>query len=193
MIRKLLALAGILSISTAAPAQSISGIGPQSSPLPSPPTLKNPNLLLSSPGGFGNGQEGDPESITRNNDRFNREGSGSSADSRIGHTSISSATARSLDKMFPDTRTTISVTNGPFAGLTTGVTLTSYGSDVGKVAQIRTGKDNAVALVIVESAKHGFYAVPVEKLTLSAGVLSTTLRLNGVNGATNTAMGTPSH
>lgn len=83
----------------------------------------------------------------------------------------------------PGTNTTTSVTSGTLSGLTTGTTLYSNGTAVGTVQQIRTTGNGSVAVVVVQGANGGFYAVPANKLSWSNGTLSTTARLAGVNGS----------
>jgi len=150
-------------------------------------------------GGFGmGGQSGmggisDMGSTMRDQGRLNSQAFDHASQTGIDHANSNSALSGSnstLNRMFPGTRTTTSVTSGPLAGLTTGMPLTSNGTSVGTVQQIRMAGTGSVAVIIVQSANGGFYAVPANKLSLSGGTLSTTARLAGVTGSTNTAMKT---
>lgn len=90
--------------------------------------------------------------------------------------------AAAMNRMFPGTRTSTSVTSGALAGLATGMALTSNSTTVGTVQQIRTSADGTVRVVVVQGSNGRMYAIPANKLTLSNGTLTTTARLNGVNG-----------
>ncbi|MFL6722017.1 MAG: hypothetical protein ACJ8FT_09490 [Sphingomonas sp.] len=81
------------------------------------------------------------------------------------------------------TSTTTSVTRGSLSGLSNGMTLFSNGTAVGTVQQIRTTGNGSVAMVVVRGTNGGLYAVPANQLSLSGGTLSTTARLNGINGS----------
>lgn len=94
--------------------------------------------------------------------------------------------AAAMNRMFPGTHTTTSVQVGSLTGLTTGMTLTSNGTTVGTVEQIRTA-NGRVSVVIVKGANGRMFAIPANKLTLANGMLTTTARLNGVNGGTAAA------
>lgn len=92
--------------------------------------------------------------------------------------------AAAMNGMFPNTKTTTAVESGSLSGLTTGMTLTSNGTTVGTVQQIRTTGNGSVAVVIVKGTNGQMFAIPANKLTLANGILTTTARLNGVNGGT---------
>jgi hypothetical protein len=144
-------------------------------------------------GGFGNaGGMGNSFGIqTRDASRINSQGPDYASPTGIAHANQNSVLAgsgtasstNSVDRMFPGTRTTTSVTSGTLTGLTTGMTLYSNGTAVGTVQQIRTTGNGSVAVAIVKGANGGLYAVPANKLSLSGGTLSTTARLNGINGS----------
>lgn len=148
---------------------------------------------VGSPGGFGNmGGISDMGSTMRAQGRLNSQGPANASATGIAHANsnsvLSTASTGNLNRMFPGTRSTTSVSGGALAGLTTGMTLTSNGAAVGTVQQIRMAGNGSVAVIIVQGANGGFYAVPASKLSLSGGTLSTTSRLAGVNGSANTAM-----
>jgi hypothetical protein len=198
MTNKLLnfALAGASLLPSAAAAQTVSGIG-GGSPLPSPPSISG-TATNSGPGSFGafsKGNMSDTESDIRNIERNNGKGEDSSAATRISSSTpaLSAKAARTLNEMFPGTRATTSVRSGSLAGAKTGMLLWSNGASVGLVQQIRTAEDGSVAMVIVEGANGGFFAVPAEKLGFSGGALTTSMRLAGVNAAKNAAMETARH
>jgi hypothetical protein len=147
------------------------------------------------PGGMGGmGGISDMGSTMRDQGRLNSQGPANASPTGIAHANsnsvLSGSSTGSLNTMFPGTRTTKAVSTGSLAGLTTGMTLMSNGTSVGTVQQIRTTGNGSVAVVIVQGANGGFYAVPASKLTLSGGTLSTTARLAGVNGSTNMATST---
>jgi hypothetical protein len=198
MTNKLLsfALASASLLPSAAAAQTVSGIG-GGSPLPSPPSISGP-ATNSGPGGFGafsKGNMSDTESDIRNIERNNSKGEDSSAATRISSSTpaLSAKAARTLNEMFPGTRATTNVRSGSLAGVKTGMLLWSNGASVGLVQQIRTADDGSVAMIIVEGANGGFFAVPAEKLGFSGGALTTSMRLAGVNAAKNAAMETAHH
>jgi sporulation protein YlmC with PRC-barrel domain len=148
------------------------------------------------PGGFGSGMGGHDFGVTtRDQARMNSQGPANASATGIAHANsnsvLSGASTSNLNRMFPGTNTTTSVTTGTLAGLTTGMTLTSNGTAVGKVSQIRTTGNGSVSVVIVQGTNGGFYAVPANKLSLSGGVLSTSSRLAGVNSTTTTAFNNP--
>jgi hypothetical protein len=165
------------------------------------PGISSPTSSNSGPGGFGafdKGNMSDMESDIRNSDRNNGRGDETSAATRVQQANSSrplpASVLRGLNEMFPGTRAASKLSSGPFAGLKAGMMLWSNGSSVGIVRQIRTADDDSVSVVIVENAKGGFYGVPAEKLSLSGGALSTTMRVAGGNApAANTSMGTSSH
>ena len=143
-------------------------------------------------GGIGNagGLGGGFGIETRDASRINSQGPSNASVTGIAHAnqnsvlSGSGTTATSnLNAMFPGTRTTTTVTSGTLSGLTTGMTLMSNGTAVGTVQQIRTTGNGSVAVVIIRGTNGGFYAVPAAKLSLNGGTLSTTARLNGINGS----------
>ena len=152
-------------------------------------------------GGFGMGGPGgmggisDMGSTMRDQGRLNSQGPANASQTGIDHANsnsvLSGSSTSALNHMFPGTRTTTSISSGPLAGLTTGMTLMSSGTGVGTVQQIRTTGNGSVAVIIVQGSNGGFYAVPASKLSLSGGVLSTTSRLAGVNGSTNTTFTNP--
>ncbi len=156
-------------------------------------------------GGFGVGGPngmGNAPITTPGNDmaRLNSQGPANASATGIAHANSNSVlagtggtttTAASLNRMFPGTSATTTITSGVFAGLTTGMTLMSNGTAVGTVQQIRTTGTGSVAVVIVRGTNGGFFAIPANKLTLSGGVLSTTSRLVGVNSRTVTAFNNP--
>ena len=139
-------------------------------------------------GGFGGmGGMSDMGSTMRDQARLNSQGPDHASATGIAHANsnsvLSGSSTSTLNHMFPGTRTTNKVTSGALAGLTTGMTLTSNGTTLGTVQQIRTTGNGSVALVIVQGTNGGFYAVPATKLSLSGGTLSTTAHLAGVNGS----------
>jgi hypothetical protein len=90
--------------------------------------------------------------------------------------------AAAMNKMLPGTKTSTTVTSGALAGLATGMALTSNGTSVGTVQQIRTSADGTVRVVVVQGTNGRMYAIPANKLSLLNGSLTTTAKLNGVNG-----------
>jgi sporulation protein YlmC with PRC-barrel domain len=145
-------------------------------------------------GGIGNaGGMGNSFGIqTRDASRINSQGPNYASPTGIAHanqnsvlagTNTTTTTSSRLSTMFPGTHTTTTVTSGTLSGLTTGMTLTSNGTAVGTVQQIRTTGNGSVSVVIVQGTNGGFYAVPANKLNLSGGTLTTTARLNGINGS----------
>jgi hypothetical protein len=155
------------------------------------PTVSAP-VSNNGPGSFGaftKGNMSDIDEDIRNNDRSNRSGDSTTASTRIGYarSSLPSKTQHMLNDMFPGTHAVAKVNSGPLAGLTTGVALMSNGIDSGTVQQIRMAEDGSVAVVIVQGSNGGFYGVPVDRLTMTGGVLSTRMRLAGAT----TAAGAP--
>jgi sporulation protein YlmC with PRC-barrel domain len=145
---------------------------------------------LGNAGGMGMGKSFGIE--TRDASRINSQGPNYASPTGIAHanqnsvlagTGTTTTTSSRLNTMFPGTRTTTTVTSGTLSGLTTGMTLTSNGTAVGTVQQIRTTGNGSVSVVIVQGTNGGFYAVPANKLSLSGGTLTTTARLNGINGS----------
>jgi sporulation protein YlmC with PRC-barrel domain len=104
-------------------------------------------------------------------------------------TTVRTHGSANMDRMFPNTKTTTSVRSGALTGLTTGMTLTSNGTTVGTVQQIRTTGNGNVSVVIVQGTNGRMFAIPANKLTLANGTLTTTARLNGINGGANPAVG----
>jgi len=145
---------------------------------------------LGGPGGMGG--ISDMGSMMRDQGRLNSQGPANASATGIAHANsnsvLSGTSGGTLNQMFPGTRTTTRVSNGSLAGLTIGMTLTSNGTAVGTVQQIRVAGNGSVAVIIVRGTNGGFYAVPARKLMLSGGMLSTTARLAGVNGSTGVAM-----
>jgi sporulation protein YlmC with PRC-barrel domain len=153
-------------------------------------------------GGFGPGGPGGMGSINgmggingigstmRDQGRLNSQGPANASPTGIAHANsnsvLSGSSTSTLNRMFPGTRTTSTVSSGALAGLTTGMTLTSNGTAVGTVQQIRTTGNGSVSVIIVQGANGGFYAVPASQLSLSGGTLSTTAHLAGVNNRTTT-------
>ncbi|MFL6765360.1 MAG: hypothetical protein ACJ8FO_09225 [Sphingomicrobium sp.] len=145
-------------------------------------------------GGIGNAGGGmsNIAVTTRDASRINSQGPANASPTGIAHANSNSVlsgsggatSSASLERMFPGTRTTTSVTSGTLAGLTTGMTLMSNGTAVGTVQQIRTSGNGSVAVVIIRGSNGGFYAVPANRLSLTGGTLSTTARLSGVNATT---------
>lgn len=137
------------------------------------------------PNGMGNaggmgmpGGMNDTGVTTRDNARMNSQGPANASP-----TGIANANANSV--LFPGTTAANTVTSGALAGLTTGTTLLSNGQAVGTVQQIRTTGQGSVAVIIVQGTNGHVYAVPANKLTFSGGMLTTTARLNGINGTTS--------
>jgi len=61
-------------------------------------------------------------------------------------------------------------------GLTTGLTVnTSGGTSLGNVSQVITGPDGSVRMVIVTSSTGQTYRLPASSLSISGGVVTTTL------------------
>ena len=200
MIKKLLACAFLTGalIPITATGQVLSGLPGGNPGQGGGPSIASPGSN-SGPGSFGafdKGNMSNMDSDIRNNDRSNGRGDETSAATRIGQPAsngaLSAKVARSLNEMFPGTGATARVRSGPLAGLMAGMILTSNGAKVGMVQQIRTTEDGSVSVVIVQNAKGGFYAVPAEKLSLSGGALTTTMRVAGAAAPTDTAMGAAS-
>ena len=147
--------------------------------------------------GMGNGPMGNAGGLggmnssfgieTRDASRINSQSTTNASPTGIGHANQNSVLSRagttSLNAMFPGTHTTNMVSSGTLIGLTTGMTLMSNGTAVGTVQQIRTTGSGSVAVVIIKGTNGSFFAIPANKLTLSGGILSTTARLNGINGS----------
>lgn len=115
-------------------------------------------------------------------------------DSRINSQALEHASPTGIEhanqnSVLAGTSSTTTVSSGALSGLTTGTTVFSNGTAVGRVQQIRTTGRGTVAVVIVQGMNGGLYAVPASKLSLSGGTLSTTARFNGINASTtNVAM-----
>jgi hypothetical protein len=137
------------------------------------------------PGGMGNAGDhmGMPGGMNdmRDTARMNSQGS-----EHASPTGIANANQNSV--LFPGTAATTRVVNGALAGLTTGTTLFSNGTAIGTVQQIRTSGQGSVAVVIVQGTNGHFFAIPANKLTFNGGTLSTTARLNGINGSAQMGM-----
>ena len=151
---------------------------------------------MGGPGGFGHdgmGGMGGMGSSMSSEGRMNSQGLEHASPTGIEHANSNSVlsgsgntnTSGNLDRMFPGTRTTTTISAGALAGLTTGMTLMSNGTAVGTVQQIRTSGNGSVAVVIVKGTNGGLFAVPASKLMLSGGILSTTARFAGINSSTN--------
>lgn len=124
------------------------------------------------PGGMGMGGVNDMGSM-RDEGRANSQGPANASQTGIDHANQNSVLA--------GTTPTRTATSGPLTGLTTGTTLYSNGTAVGTVQQIRVSGRGTVAMVVIKGTNGGLYAVPANKLTFSGGVLSTTVRLSGIN------------
>lgn len=111
-----------------------------------------------------------------------------SPNSVLGTGTATTNTSAGMDRMFPGTRASTSVTTGSLAGVSTGMSLTSNGTTVGTVQTIRTSPDGTVRVVVVQGTNGRMFAIPANKLSLANGVLTTTARLNGINGGTNQAL-----
>jgi hypothetical protein len=122
-------------------------------------------------GGFGG--ISDTGSMMRDQGRMNSRGPANASQTGIDHANQNSVLA--------GTTSTKTVRSGALAGLTTGTTLYSNGMAVGTVQQIRMTGNGSVAVVIIKGTNGGFYAVPANKLSLSGGALSTSMRLAGIN------------
>jgi hypothetical protein len=132
---------------------------------------------LGGPAGMGIGGMND---TMRDMGRLNSQGPANASQTGIDHANQNSVLA--------GTTSTRTATSGPLAGLTTGTTLYSNGTAVGTVQQIRITGRGSVAMVVVKGANGGLYAVPANKLTYTGGMLSTTVRLAGVNASTTTTV-----
>jgi hypothetical protein len=132
---------------------------------------------LGGPAGMGIGGMND---TMRDMGRLNSQGPANASQTGIDHANQNSVLA--------GTTSTTTATSGPLAGLTTGTTLYSNGTAVGTVQQIRITGRGSVAMVVVKGANGGLYAVPANKLTYTGGMLSTTVRLAGVNASTTTTV-----
>jgi hypothetical protein len=138
---------------------------------------------MGGPGGMGNGGLGgisDMGSAMRERGRLNSQG--------LGHASTTGIDHANQNSVLTGTTSTRTVTNGALAGLTTGTTLFSNGTAVGTVQQIRTTGRGSVALVVVKGTNGGTYAVPANKLSFSGGMLSTSMRLAGINTSADMRM-----
>ncbi len=129
--------------------------------------------------GLGNGNFGNIGSSMRDEGRLNSQGPANASATGIAHANQNSVLA--------GTTATNTVTSGALTGLKAGATLYSNGTAVGTVQQIRLTGNGSVAMVIVKGTNGGLYAVPASKLTYTSGVLSTSARLAGINGPTNTS------
>jgi sporulation protein YlmC with PRC-barrel domain len=153
-------------------------------------------------GGLGRGAGGmvtvgggsDFGASTRDASRINSQGPLHASPTGMAHANSNSVlsgtggtSTATLNRMFPATRTTRTVSSGTLSGLTTGMTLVSNGTAVGTVQQVRTTGTGSVAVVIVQGTNGGLFAVPANKLTLNGGTLSTTARFNGINSSTTLA------
>jgi hypothetical protein len=133
----------------------------------------SPGGGIGNAGGFGGGMS-DVGITTRDQARLNSQGPANASATGIAHANQNSVLA--------GTGTTTTVTSGALAGLTAGTTLFSNGTAVGTVQQIRTTGKGSVAVIVVKGTNGGLYTVPASKLSLSGGTLSTSARLNGING-----------
>jgi len=152
---------------------------------------------MGGPGGMGAGMGGisDIGSTMRDMGRMNSQGPDHASPTGIAHANpnsvLSTSSTDTLNRMFPNTRSTTNVTSGPLAGLTTGMALTANGKSIGTVQQIRTTGNGSVSVVLVRGTDGSFYAVPANKLTLSGGTLSTSAHLAGVNPSTPSTFTNP--
>lgn len=176
------------------------------------PAIAAPGGVPGAPTGGGMGHAGGGAGISASGSigspsidaRMNSMGAANASTTGVGNANANSAlntsgstttTLRgsSADRMFPGTTATTKVTTGTLTGLTTGMTLMSNGSAVGTVQQIRTSANGAVTVVLVQGTNGRMFAIPANKLTLANGTLTTTARLNGINGGnvafTNPALG----
>jgi len=191
MFRKVMlcALASAAMIPAAAAAQGRGG-GGGGGGMGGPPSGMGGPSNAGGPGGMGG--ISDMGSTMRDQGRLNSQGPDHASQTGIDHANsnsvLSGSSNQTLDRMFPNTHSTKSISSGSLAGLTTGMTLMSNGTAVGTVQQIRTTGNGSVAVIIVQGTNGGFYAVPASKLSLSGGVLSTTSRLAGVNNTTGGTM-----
>jgi sporulation protein YlmC with PRC-barrel domain len=112
------------------------------------------------------------------------------ANSALNTSGTTTLRGSAADRMFPGTTATGRVTSGTLAGLATGMTLMSNGTAVGTVQQIRTAGNGSVVLVVVQGTNGRLFPIPASKLSLTNGVLTTTARLNGINGG-NVAFANP--
>jgi hypothetical protein len=146
---------------------------------------------MGGPGGMGNGGMGagntglgggisDIGSAMRDRGRSNSQA--------LDHASTTGIDHANQNSVLAGTTSTRAVTSGALAGLTTGATLFSNGAAVGTVQQIRTTGRGSVAVVVVKGTNGGMYAVPANKLSLSGGMLSTTMRLAGINTSADMRM-----
>jgi hypothetical protein len=134
--------------------------------------------------GVGNGSLGgigDMGSMMRDRGRLNSQA--------LDHASATGIAHANQNSVLAGTASTRTVTSGALAGLTAGATLFSNGTAVGTVEQIRTTGRGSVAVVVVKGTNGGLYAVPANKLSLSGGMLSTTMRLAGINTSSDMGMG----
>lgn len=99
-------------------------------------------------------------------------------------TGIANANSHSV---LAGTGTTTTVTSGSFSGLTAGTMLTSNGTTLGTVEQIRTAANGSVVAVVVKGTNGQLYPIPVRDLVWSNGMLSLTsnARLAGLNTGTS--------
>jgi hypothetical protein len=118
------------------------------------------------------------------------------ANSVLGTSATTSTRTRGhadVDAAFPGTKREKHVNSGSLAGLSAGTTLMSNGTAVGTVQQIRTSADGTPRVVIVQSTDGRLFPIPANKLSYANGMLTTTARLNGINGGvaarTNPATG----
>lgn len=98
------------------------------------------------------------------------------------HASANGIANANSHSVLAGTSTTTTVTTGPLTGLATGATLMSNGTAVGTVKQIRMTGNGSVAVVVVQGTNGRLYPIPASKLTYASGTLTTTARLNGING-----------
>lgn len=141
-------------------------------------------------GGYGGGMGagGGMGGFHNGSDNGSQHSSDGRANSRgLDHASATGIANANLNSVLAGTTAATSVTHGALTGLTTGMTLYSNGTAVGTVQQIRTKGDGSVAVALVKGVNGGMYAVPANKLSMSGGIVSTTARLNGINGSKDTA------
>ena len=101
----------------------------------------------------------------------------------LNHASPTGIANANFNSVLAGTTSTRSVTSGALTGLTKGMTLYSNGMAVGTIRDIRTKSDGSVAVALVKGVNGSMFAVPANKLSLAGGTVSTTARLNGINGS----------
>ena len=139
-------------------------------------------------GGGGMGGYGSGGGMGGFNTNGSNNGSQQSVDGRansqgLNHASPTGIANANFNSVLAGTSSTRSVTSGALAGLTKGMTLYSNGMAVGTVRDIRTKGDGSVSVALIKGINGSMFAVPASKLSLAGGTVSTTARLNGINGS----------